>query len=179
VEQTSSGRRVLEAHLSTQEMTDLINTFADEGFFGMKDVYEPSVAVMDGINATLTMNLSGMSKSVSWSSGADTLKGFSELFALVSSGAGATGADFTPTTGYLKVYPMGGATGQEPYHWPDDSLGYGLDQVGNGKWIDGEALAFAWRIVNESYYTAVESGGKSYQLVVQAPGVSYMEPPTP
>lgn len=112
-------------------------------------------------------------------SGADAPKAFSELFALVSGGAGATGADFEPTTGYLKAYPTGDATGQEPYHWPDESLGFGLDEVGNGKWIGGEALAFAWQIVNESYYIAVESGGQGYQLVAQVPGISYLEPPEP
>ena len=162
VEQTSGGRRVLEAHLTTQEMTDLINSFASKGFFGLKDFYEPKVMVMDGANTTLTVNLSSLSKSVTISTGADAPKAFSELFALVSGGAGATGADFTPTTGYLKVYPTGNGAGQESYHWPKESLGFGLDEVGAGKYVDGEALAFAWQIVNEGYYTAVESGGKSY-----------------
>ena len=88
-------------------------------------------------------------------------------------------AEFAPTTAYLKVYSQGTALGSEAYHWPAESLGFSLYDVGNGKWIEGEALAFAWRVVNENYYTPIESNGASFQLAVQVPGASFLEPPKP
>jgi hypothetical protein len=62
---------------------------------------------------------------------------------------------------------------------PQAAAGFALDEVGEGRHIEGEALAFAWQAINR--YTRapvyVESKGQVYTIMVQIPGVSYFEPP--
>ena len=178
VEYTSGGgRRVLEGHLSAQEMTDLLTQVSDAGFFGWANYYRPRAQVFDAGTTTLTVNLPLQTKSVSEYAGEGAPEKFHALTGLLSSGAGASGAEFVPAKGYLLAFPRGEASGQAQYHWPESSLGYGLDQAVSGIYIEGEGLEFAWKAVNESQFAIIESGGMDYQIAVQIPGVSQQEPP--
>ena len=178
VEHTSGGgRRVLEGRLSTQEMTDLLAQISDAGFFGWANYYRPRVQVFDAGTTTLTVNLLSQTKSVSEYAGEGAPEKFHVLTRHIGSGAGASGTEFAPTKGYLLAFPRGTAGGQAKYHWPESSLGYGLDQAVSGIYVGGEGLEFAWKAVNENQFVVIESGGTDYQIAVQIPGVSQTEPP--
>jgi hypothetical protein len=175
---SKGGRRVLEGHLTQPEMTDLLTKISDAGFFGWATSYQPKFQVYDAGTTTLSVNLTSHSQSVSEYAGEGAPQKYHELLAYLSGGAGASGADFAPTTGYLTAFAGQPASGQAPYHWPNVSLGYDLDKAASGMYIEGEALQFAWRAVNESYVAIVESGGMDYHIALQIPGVSQQEPPT-
>ena len=174
-------RRVLEAQLTPGEMTQLLQRAVDDGFFGWKDNYA-DYSVTDMPSQCLSIELSSVSKSVcEYYTGAP--KAFHTLYAYLADGAGLSGADFVPTRGYLKseLQNYGGQPAPPvSLQWPADSLGFSLSEATNGKWVEGEALAFAWRVVNENPWgETIQDGEDYYQITVQIPGVNQVEPPTP
>jgi len=176
----NNQRRVLEAYLTPDEMTQLLQRAVNDGFFGWQDNYA-DYSVTDMSSQCLAIELSSVRKSVcEYYQGAP--KAFHTLYAYLAGGAGMSGADFVPTRGYLTAYSQNYG-GQPPttvnFHWPADSLGFSLSEATNGKWIEGEALAFAWRVVNEnSWGEAIQEDEDYYQITVQIPGVNQVEPPT-
>jgi hypothetical protein len=174
---SGGGRRVLEGHLTPDEMTALLERFVEAGFFGWDDFYQPSYQVFDAGTTTLRVNLLGTQKSVSeYFEGAPPK--FAELAAWLAQGAGVSGANFVPTRAYLTALPITSA--QPPdYNWPDEAAGFTLAEAASGRYVEGEALTHAWQIVNQNMYAVVRSGGQTYQLVVQVPGLALVEPPAP
>ncbi len=176
VEWSGGGRRVLEGRLSEAEMRALLQKISEAGFFGWDDFYQPRERVYDAATTTLTVNLLNTRKSVSeYFSGAPAK--FHELTAYLSAGAGASGADFTPARAYLTALPVGNLNSKADYVWPDERAGFTLAEATKGRYIEGEALKFAWQVVNQSLNAVVESGGRRYQLLLQVPGISLEEPP--
>jgi hypothetical protein len=173
------GRRVLEGDLTSQQMTELLQEISDSGFFGWAGAYGPVSTVMDAATTSLTVNLLSIGKRVSEYAGQGAPAKFDDLLDLVTSGAGASGTDVVPATGYVTAIPLGPAGGQAQYHWPDASLGYDLGTATGGRYLDGEGLEFAWRVVNENSYEVIESGEMDYQITVQVPGLSDQQPPPP
>jgi hypothetical protein len=53
------------------------------------------------------------------------------------------------------------------------------DDVGEGMYIEGATLAFAWELVNRTPTAPiyVSYRGDAYRIMVQVPGVSHFEPP--
>lgn len=180
--QTSNGgeRRVLVGHLSESEMKALLQRVVDEGFFGWKDNYA-DYTVTDMPSQCLSVEFATQSKSVcEYYQGAP--QAFHELYAYVAGGAGTTGADLVPAKGYLTAYPQtfSGPAPQADLHWPAASLGFSLSEAAGGKWVEGEALELAWRVVNTKLWGGVVQDGEAYyQLTVQVPGVSQNAPPAP
>ena len=123
----------------------------------------------------LAVNLAGYSKEVYEHGGAPDA--FYELRQTLTSGAGAAGHDYVPSRGYLTAALE--PSGVDAPAWPDATAGITLDQVGDGCYIEGEALAFAWQLVNENPTAPVyvRSNGQVYSIMVQIPGVSFFEPP--
>jgi hypothetical protein len=81
-----------------------------------------------------------------------------------------------PSRGYLTVEPLSvDLGGSEWRHGADVTP----DEVGEGTYIEGETLAFAWELINRNptalVYVSYQGG--TYRIMVQVPGVSYFEPP--
>jgi hypothetical protein len=173
------SRRVLEGQLTTEQMKALLQRIVDAGFFGWEErYYTPGGHSFPFMH--LEVNLIGHSKEVAEHGGAP--EALYELVEFLKGGAGAEGHEYVPARGYLTATVFGppeqiGATTEA--QWPDATAGFGLDEVGDGRYIEGEALAFAWQLVNQ--YTRapvyVKSKGDLYTIMVQIPGVSYFEPP--
>lgn len=177
VEYDSGGRRrVLEGHLSTEAMAQLINQFIEAGFFkghrrfNWGGVLGPYVEIWLS-DAHHTIAIGGTSDYDNES--------VLELVALVKSGAGTEGVTFTPTEGTLFAFPREKVDvppdAEARFQWPDEEFGYGLEQVyesGGEIEITGKELTFAWEIV--SYPASlVESGGQVYWIAVVVPGIMY------
>lgn len=178
VEYNSDGkRRVLEGHLSKEEMARLINQFIEAGFFnGYRrfpdwDGEVGPFVVIELSNVYHMVVIGGMSDYDN--------KSVLDLVAWLRSGAGTEGMTFTPIAGTLYVFPREDVAVPPDAHarfqWPDEEFGYGLEQVyesGDNIDITGKELTFAWEIV--SYPTPlVESGGHVYWIAVVVPGAHY------
>jgi hypothetical protein len=171
-------RHVYEGTLTREQMLGLLTQFSDAGFFGWQSLYGPVDTVYDAGTTTLRVNLVSESKSVSeYFEGAPAK--FHDLVSAVGGGAGATGAEFVPATGYLTAMPAGDGTRPSDFRWPDDEAGFTLAEAVGGRTIEGETLALAWSIINTNIYALVESGGQQYQLTLQVPRLSQIEPPAP
>jgi hypothetical protein len=176
---TGSGRQVKTAQLGSDQVRQVLQTVVDDGFFGWKDSYRPGV-VYHAPETCLTVSLSSGSKSV-----CEILSGaparFHDLLSWLGSGAGATGSDFVPQRGYLKVTPLGSGPaqgGQPAVAWPSQQLGLRLAGVGAGQWVEGDALRLAWNVMNNDPLNPVLQDGDSYyQLQLLVPGVTGLEPP--
>lgn len=178
---TGNQRRVLEAHLTPEQMTDVLQRAVNDGFFGWKDSYA-DYTVTDYPSQCLTITLTSTSKTVcEYFKGAP--KAFHTLYAYLANGAGQSGTDFVPTRGYLKseLQNYGGQPAPTiNFHWPANSFGFSLSEATNGKWVEGEALAFAWHVVSENPWgEVIRDGEEYYQISVQILGVNQMEPPSP
>ena len=176
---TSGGRSVKIASLTPGQMRALLQTFLDDGFFGWKDNYSPGV-VYDAPSTCISVSLPSVSKSV-----CETLSGaparFQDLLSRLASGAGATGADYVPDSGYLRVTPLGTAVGPGGgpiIAWPGERLGVRLADVGQGRWIEGEALRLAWGAVNADPLNPVlQDGDIYYRAQMLVANVTGIEPP--
>jgi hypothetical protein len=176
-----NGRRVKVASLTTDQVRQLLQTIVDAGFFGWKDSYSPGV-VYDAPSTCLTVSLASGSKTV-----CETLSGapakFHDLLSLLGTGAGASAsaADFVPERGYLKVTPLGSvpaAGGPLVVAWPSQQLGLKLAEVGQGQWVEGDALRLAWSVVNASPLNPIlQEGDVYYQAQLLVSGVTGIEPP--
>jgi hypothetical protein len=175
----TSSRRVQIATLTPDQVRQLLQTFVDDGFFGWKDSYSPGV-VYDAPSTCITVSLSSVTKTV-----CETLSGaparFHDLLDRLASGAGAPGTDYVPDRGYLVVKPVGKALlpgGGLVVAWPGAKLGLRLADVGEGKWIVGEALRLAWGAVNANPMNPIlQDGDVYYQAQLLVANVTAMEPP--
>ena len=71
-------------------------------------------------------------------------------------------------------------TGDDYFMWPADSLGLALADHPGGMWLEGAALAFAWRVVTgDTWQPLVREGDRYYRLTVLVPGLSPLDPPSP
>jgi len=173
VTQEGSGRRILEGQLSREEMTALLGRFVEAGFFTWEDeYYTPGGHSMPPMHLMVTM--ADRSKEMSEHGGAPDA--YYELEELLRSGAGVEGHRYVPSRGYLTVEPLSvDLGGSEWRHGADVTP----DEVGEGTYIEGETLAFAWELINRNptapVYVSYQGG--TYRIMVQVPGVSYFEPP--
>lgn len=166
----AGGRTVLTGQLSPQQLTELLQSFVDEGFFSWQDNYQTYLG--GTLRAThITVNISGASKTVTELQGAPAA--YYDLLNALRVGAGALPNPYTPTRGYLTAKLFGGDPGALP-QWPATAAGFTLDQVGSGRYIEGEPLAFAWALVNKGPNAPVyaQSNGQLYVIMVQIPGLS-------
>lgn len=173
VTREGTERRILEGQLTEAQMEALMRRIVDAGFFEWEDsYYTPGGHSMPRMY--LQVNLDGRSKEVQEHGGAP--EAYYELEALLLSGAGAEGQAYVPAWGYLTVRPLARDSGGAG--WPVGTT-VTPDVVGEGRYVEGEALAFAWETLNKNpvapVYVSYE--GETYTLMVQVPGISYFEPP--
>lgn len=180
VENDGSARRVLQSTLSETEVTGVLQHVADAGYFGWKDDYPASEMIYDGTDCRLSVHLDSTSKTVWMRAGSEAPPGFADLVAWLTSGAGASGQDYVPETGWLSAIPTQPSETPPVLIWPDEGLGgVRLSEALQAVPAEGEALATAWRIVNGDRYAQVEYLGIRYQLVVQVAGVTDRWPGSP
>lgn len=178
VESEGLRRRIYQGTLTEAELRSLLTQFSDAGFFGWEPLYGPVNEVRDAGSLVLAVNLkSGRTQVVEYLEGAPPK--FHALLDAVSSGAGVVGVEYTPTTAYLIALPAVGSPQPPSYIWPDAEVGFTLAEAVGGRYVEGQALALAWDIVNTDYLARVESDGRTYQLAVQVPGISRVAPPPP
>jgi hypothetical protein len=181
VESASDGtRRVLQGTLTTGELEALLASIVEAGFFGWEDLYG-DFGITDQPTQCLLVHLNAASKSVcEYYQGAP--EHYDALYLQVAAGAGAAGVDYVPERAYLKVY-------LQEFHyppdrdkvavWPAETLGVSLAAQTQGVWVEGEALALAWRIVNAGAWGSLAREGEDYyHLGLLVPGLSYVQPPS-
>ena len=170
-------RRILEGRLTTDQLKSLLQRIIGAGFFGWQEKY--GIGGSTHSPGHLLVNLIGQSKEViAYDLAAPSA--YFELIGFLQGGAGATGSDFIPAWGYLTAQcwpPIEGIT--LPALWPDVTAGFTLDQVGDGRYVEAETLAFAWQTVNKAATAPVyvKSNDQTCVIMVQIPGVSFFEPP--
>ena len=175
VRQEGQGRRILEGRLTSEQMEALLRRIVEAGFFEW-DVEYKTLGGNSSPPMHLRVNLEDRVHEVSVHGGAPDA--YYDLERELLNGAGASGYEFAPSRGYLTAEPFPG--GVEAPQWPEGAR-VTPDMAMNGRYIDGEALAFAWAILNRNPTAPVyvRYGGEVYIIMVQVPGVSYFEPPVP
>jgi hypothetical protein len=160
-------RKVLEGHLTPEQMTTLLQQIVDAGFF---DWPESSGAAAP--YQYLSLNLIGQAREVTASDGAPPA--FYTVVHVLESGAEVAGVEYSPAHGYLTAWPVPAAASAE-FVWPSESVGFDLEAATNGLIVEGEALAFAWQAFNQHPRTPVyvQSGEQIYTILVEIPGVSF------
>ena len=169
-------RQVWQGQLSEDEMADLLQTFANKGFWRMKQNYEPRGEVFDSTTTSLRVNLLAESKGVNeYHDGAP--QAFHELVSLISNGAGVEGQPYVPQSGYLMVYPLNPSyTANGASVWDADAAEARLSDLEDG-WVEGAVLLQAWQIVNQGYWSSVvENDGEYYEIYLQMPELTGREP---
>jgi hypothetical protein len=171
-------RTVWQGQLSQAKMTDLLQEIIDTGFFGWKEMYTSMLPLDNPPFDVLTVNLKTTNHQVRVVS--NSPQGFDMLFNQLHNGAGVEEkSEFVPEKGFLTVQPTS-ATFSDPLPiWQPGEMGFYLAEVGDGKYISGEALRYIWRDVNRYPYGAayIQSSSQAYALYLQIPGVSLTEPP--
>ncbi len=178
----SGARSVFVGQLSEAEMTAILQSLVDAGFFGWKDRYEDPL-VADASEQCLIVNLESQQKTVcEYVEGAP--EAFHAIYDELSAGAGADGEPYIPEQGLLTSHPID-ASGFDNIEsirsteWSEAAAGFSLSAATDeGAWVEGAALESAWAAVNANPWSgwAVE-GDSYYQLTIQIPGVSMIEPP--
>ena len=175
VRQEGQRRRILEGRLTAEEMEALLRRFVKAGFFEWNVEYQ-TLGGNSSPPMCLRVNLADRVHKVCEHGGAPDA--YYDLQRELLNGAGASGYEFAPSRGYLTAEPFPG--GVEAPQWPEEAR-VTPDMAMNGRYIDGEALAFAWATLNRNPTAPVyvRCGGEVYIIMVQVPGVSYFEPPPP
>ena len=184
-----TSRFMKQGFLSSEQIQALLQQFADSGFFSWKDQYSGSF-IEDGPPAkSITVFLRDYSKSVVVSN-APPPQGFDELFSTIRSGAGVEGQDYRPDRAFLRAYRQFDQWGIDQASqidsWPAESFGFSLADlesetgIAKGRYVDEEALAFAWQVINANpQRPLVEEEGVWYLLTLQITGLSNYNAPNP
>lgn len=171
-------RQVWQGQLSEAEMAALLQTFADKRFFRLKARYAPRETVMDGSTIGIKVYLLDRSQEVSeYVSGAPDR--FHELFDLLISGAGAEGVPYLPQSGQLTAREIEFDEWREQPErptWDAAALGVDLHEA-ESLWLEGDALARAWEVVNQNpRFPIVEQDGSYFELYLRLPEIGVMAP---
>ncbi len=175
LQHTNQGRRqVKEAYLSREDMSRIVNTLIQSGFFvGYR---WPTILPELSSYPTLYVSLQD-----SWHREEINQQNPSldALVRYLQSGAGHAGTEFVPTTGVLVVIPIEDTEFRDShfdikYQWPEDAFGHDLASVLANQYsatITGKELAFAWDVANDPG-PLVASNDRIYWLTVVIPGIT-------
>jgi hypothetical protein len=174
-------QRVLEGYLSDEQMVSLLERIIEAGFFNWQDQYSSEFPPTDTPSRCIEVQLEDRSKQVCELEGGAP-PAFEEIHTNLTGGAGASGTDYVPEIGYLSGFKLDEsvlrANGELGMEWPEE-LGIPPAEAIQGIWIEGEPLAEIWRAARTNLYhmPAVVDESGAYRLIVQVPGVSWVEPP--
>jgi hypothetical protein len=181
VEQMDDGsRKVMQGQLGKDDLAKLLAKIDAAGFYGWKDLYRNDT-VADFADKCIQVDTLAEQKSVcEYFEGAP--EAFHELYDVLSSGAGAEGVDYLPDTGFLTATSFGEdvqlGPGQVVATWDPAELGINLSEVGDGLWIEGDALKASWAAVNlQPWGPTVLEEATAYTIGLQIPGLSMTAPP--
>ena len=176
-----SSQRSLVGFLSDEQMVALLKRITEAGFFNWEDHYSSEYPPTDTPSRCIEVHLEAQSKQVcELEAGAPPA--FEEIYTNLTGGAGVQGKDYVPEIGYLSGFRLDEsvlrANGELGVEWPAE-LGIPPAEAIQGVWIEGEPLAEIWRAARANVYhlPAVVDHNGAYRLVVQVPGVSWIEPP--
>lgn len=159
-------RRVLEGRLTTEQIQALLEQMNNTGFFGWQELYADS-SIADASEQCLVVETDVKSKKVcEYVAGAP--QAFHDLYAYIAAGAGATGQDYIPATGYLTAHPLpipSNLTPPADFNWPADLLKLSLEQTTDGMRIEGKALETSWQVVNIKWRGSIIEDGKNYYSI--------------
>jgi len=179
--QASGERRVFVDQLSAGDMTALLQQIIAAGFFGWDEQYvgEP---VVDSASKCLTVTLTDQARTVCETHGGAP-DAFYALYDRLSQGAGLNGAPYLPQTAYLTGFRLEdtGVLLPEPeVAWPRTLSHIPVGDAVNGLWIEEGDLTPLWEAANQSPYhmPVVEDNNGRYRVILQVPGVSWIEPDT-
>jgi hypothetical protein len=174
-------RQVLEGKLSQDQMFALVQGALDQGFFDWNELYKSPNSPTDLPPKCISFQLKDRSHRV-----CEYFKGapaeFTDLYNTLASGAGLEGKDYRPSKGFLVSHPQDPsykpASTSQSLVWNAKSTNLSLSQAINGVWIEGPALEAAWDLVqSRPAGPMIKDDGTYYQLSLQIPGVSMIEPP--
>ena len=170
------SRRVLEGYLSEREITNILMSIIDAGFFDEYSRFDWDV----NAGHYLGVGLSNLYyRDTIDSFGGDDNQRILDLVNFLKDGAGVSGDLFLPEKATLLVFPIEETEYHNDtkanYKWPTENFGYGLEAVYKNRqhgeiFITGEELEFAWEIVN-SPKPLVVSDGKIYWIAVRIPQI--------
>ena len=175
-ERDDDGKRsVLRASLSQNEIGSLLKEFSQVGFFTWQDEYADH-RIADIPWTCIHIDHKNDEKSVcEYYQGAPA--DFHVLYDRLENGLQKTGAPFVPERGLLKSYRMDGIGFSDTPPTPWLASGVSLADAEQGIWVEGDALEAAWEIINKSTWgNWVEFEGAVYQLTLQIPGISMIDP---
>jgi hypothetical protein len=177
-EYAGQERQVWQGQLSPEQLRALLSQAQQAGFFNWEDRYADNT-VADAAEKCLSIRLLDQSKQVcEYFKGAP--EAFHQLYALVTAGAGANGAPYLPQRAYLTALPLpGGGSGfVADEQWSAQTMGFSLSQATAGRWVEGPALQSAWQRVNRKWSNPlVQEESAYFQIALQLPGLSLLEPP--
>lgn len=175
----TGARQVFEGKLDAGQIESLLQTASQDGFFSWSDLYKPTNPPTDMPLKCIEIHLQSESKKVcEYFQGAP--QAFHQLYKTVAEGAGASGSAFIPQRAFLVARRSDKAIQPSDRKMMDlkpDVLGLSLAQMEQGGWIEGASLAELWTAINANPSSAtVLQGGDLYQLTMQIPGISFIQP---
>ncbi len=184
-----TARRVMEGYLSKEEIQALLQHFQETGYFGWKENYSGPFQEDGPPSESMIVYLRDLPKSVVVNN-TQPPEGFRELAQLISSGAGSKGKDYMPDVAFLSAYPQymdwTYEEGIQVVSWPAGKAGFTLAELDeldgpfSGQYVDGEALSFAWQVINANPQSPlVEEDGEIYLITLQIPPLSMYPLPEP
>lgn len=177
--QNDGSRRVLEGHLTQEQLQAFLQKAAEAGFFSWEDRYADE-SIADIPDQCLSIQLESQTKQVcEYAKGAPAA--FHQLYDEIAGGAGATGTDYVPEKGYFQALKVEGElspTTSADTVWSPETMGFSLEEAIQGRWLEGETLKKAWDMVNANWQgVIIQEGDTFYQISIQIPDISFTQPP--
>lgn len=180
-EQDEEGaRQVFVTWLSTNEMQALLQEVAAAGFLEWDAKYQGE-PVVDAAGKCLNITLTDQERSVCEAHGGAPAA-FYTLFDRLSQGAGKSGTLYQPERTYVTGFQLEELVGPRPeaeLSWEEMQVQGPATQILSGFWLDDEKIVLKlWKAANQDGYhmPLVEDGDRFYRIILQVPGVSWIEP---
>jgi hypothetical protein len=162
---------VREGRISPDEVTDLLAWIVDQGFFDLDDHYTVDEAPTDHASDCVRVHLTAMQKSVcEYYDGAP--EAFDKVFGRLWNGANLPNLQpYQPESGWVMAQRIDWDYSGEAAPWPEE-VAPAPSQIGQGRWVEGPALALLWQNRMEQGPRMVfEEQSAKYGLVLQVPGL--------
>lgn len=174
------ARQVFSTRLSDDEIQALLQEIAAAGFFGWDERYEGE-PVVDAAGKCLTVTLADREKTVCETHGGAP-DSFYTLFVHLSQGAGTSGRLYRPERAFVTGFHLEDPPGPRPaaeLTWEETQVEGPATRILSGFWVEGDpALRILWDAANQNPYhmPLVEDGERLYRIMLQVPGVSWIDP---
>jgi hypothetical protein len=173
-----TDRAITTGRIGEQELRQLLSLIAESGFFGLDDRYVDPAAPTDGPWRHVTVELLGVSRSVSIypSDYADAPAAFWQTYDAVTGVQPSDATAFVPTSGTLTATDLGpiddlpAGQGNQVAPWDTPLVGLALPEATEGTYLDGEPYRsveqFLLRYPQGQLFGS--QGGRAYQVLLAA-----------